>query len=222
MAPPSPEAMAAEYLACLLEPDGRRARSLIEDGLTAGVDAATLYLGVIGPAMYEIGRLWETAEVSVAQEHLATQITQAVIASLGLHLAGGEPVGASRVAIVASTPGEMHALGAQMVADFLEAQGWRVLALGPDTPAQELAALAQERAAAVIALSTSLPGNLLSVTRTCQLLRRLPRPPFVVVGGRAYRGDVQRAHAVGADGFADDPRALLALLAERFGADAQH
>ncbi|HET8978669.1 MAG TPA: B12-binding domain-containing protein [Solirubrobacteraceae bacterium] len=209
----SPGALSQEYLGCLLAADGRRARRLVEDGLAAGVPAATLYLEVIAPVMHEIGRLWETAQVSVAQEHLATQITQATIASLGLHLAGGEPVGAGRVAVVAASPGERHALGGQMVADFLEAQDWTVLSLGPDTPLHELVGLVKTRGAALVALSTALPGHLLSVTRTCQLLRRLSPSPYIVVGGRAYGGDAGRARAVGADGFADDPRALLGLLA---------
>jgi methanogenic corrinoid protein MtbC1 len=212
----SPQRLEQEYLGCLLAPDAREARRLIERALAAGVPAATLYLQVIAPAMYEIGRLWEAAEVSVAQEHLATQITQAVIASLSLHVYGGEPVGAGRVAIVSSSPGELHALGSQMVADFLDAQGWLSLALGADTPVHELVALTQEREAQLVALSTALPGHLLSVTRTCQLLRQLRKPPLIVVGGRAYSGDEARALAVGADAFADDPQALLELLGRQF------
>ncbi len=96
-----------------------------------------------------------------------------------------------------------------MVADFLEAQAWTVLALGADTPAPELINLVESRSAQLVALSTALPGNLLSVTLTCQRLRRLPRPPYVVVGGRAYAGEQGRALAVGADAFADDPQTLL-------------
>jgi MerR family transcriptional regulator, light-induced transcriptional regulator len=125
----SPQALEQAYLDCLLTPDGRRARALIEQALGAGVPASTVYLRVISPAMEEIGRMWETAAISLAQEHLSTQITQAVIASLALHLSGGEPVGAGRVAAVSSSPGELHAIGAQMVGDFLDAQGWTVLAL---------------------------------------------------------------------------------------------
>jgi methanogenic corrinoid protein MtbC1 len=117
----SPEDLGQRYLDCLLAPDARGARRLIDDALASGVSASTLYLHVIAPAMHEVGRLWETSEVSVAQEHLATQVTQVVIASLGLHVYGGRPVGAGRVAVVSSSPGEMHALGGQMVADFLEA-----------------------------------------------------------------------------------------------------
>jgi methanogenic corrinoid protein MtbC1 len=215
-----PHQLQQEYLNHLLAPDGRAARDLVDRALGGGVSAETLYLKVIAPAMYEIGRLWETAQISVAQEHLSTQITQAAIASLGIYLHGGEPIGAGRVAIVASSPGELHALGTQIVADFLETQGWQVLNLGADIPAAELAELARRRRAAVVALSTALPGHLLLVTRTFQLLRALDPRPFIVAGGRAYAGDARRALAVGADAFADDPERLLEVLGERFAADA--
>jgi MerR family transcriptional regulator, light-induced transcriptional regulator len=139
-----------------------------------------------------------------------------VIAALGGRMSGSEPVGVGRVAIVSSSPGERHALGGVMVADFLETQGWEVLSLGADIPVHELTDLVTERGADVVALSTALPGNLLSVTRTCQLLRQLPNPPMIVVLGRAYRGQEARALAVGADAFADDPQTLLALLQRTF------
>jgi methanogenic corrinoid protein MtbC1 len=217
---PAPEELGQRYLECLLAPEARQARQLIDDAIAAGVPASALYLQVIAPAMYEVGRLWETSQATVAQEHLATQITQVVIAGLGLHVYAGPPIGAGRVAVVSSSPGELHALGGQMVADFLEAQGWEALHLGPDTPAHEVVELVRERNAAVVALSTALSGHLLSVTRVCQLLRRLPAPPYIVVGGRAYAGDPTRALALGADAFAADPQELLAVLGRRFGPDA--
>ena len=77
---PSTGELSSAYLECLIAPDARRARSLIEESLAAGISAASLYLEVIDPAMREVGRLWEIARLSVAQEHLATQITQSVIA----------------------------------------------------------------------------------------------------------------------------------------------
>lgn len=219
---PTPHDLTREYIACLISPDARRARALIEGSLDAGMAASTLYLHVIDPAMREVGRLWETAQVSVAQEHLATQITQSVIATLGLRLDAQPAVGAGRLAIVASSPGERHALGGQMVADFLESQGWTTLALGPDTPVEELVGFARAQRAELVALSTALTRNLLSVTRTCGRLRRLDPPPLIVVGGQAYGNDPRQALAVGADAFADDPVALLELLAARFAPDGAH
>ena len=212
-----PTGLRPRYVEAMLIPDGRAAQRVADDGLAAGLSASDLYLEVIAPAMHEIGRLWETARISVAQEHLSTQITQSVIAALSLRLLEGEPVGAGRAAVVSASPGERHSLGPQMVADFLEAQGWGVLFLGPDTPTESLVDLVSEREAEVVALSTALPMHLLSVTRTCQLLSQLPHQPYIVVGGRAYGGDHAQARAVGADAFADDPRQLLRLLAARFG-----
>jgi methanogenic corrinoid protein MtbC1 len=170
--------------------------------------------------MHEVGRLWETAQISMAQEHLSTQITRAVMAALALHLETTATVSPQRVAVVSTSPGEMHALGGQIVADFLEAQGWSVLNLGPDTPVEGLVQLTRERNADLVALSTKLSSHLLSVTRTCQLLRQLPNPPYIVAGGRAYGGDAAQALAVGADSFCDDPHQLLDLLGQRFGRDA--
>ena len=39
------------------------------------------YLKVVQPAMYEIGSLWQTGEISVAEEHLATSLMNRLMAS---------------------------------------------------------------------------------------------------------------------------------------------
>ena len=218
--PSPPDALRAlrgEYVAAVLAPDARRARDLIAQAADDGVPAEDLYLSVLHPALEEIGRRWERAEISVAREHLATQISQAVLAGLASQLSPGDG-GGGRRALVSCSPGEMHAIGGQMVADFLEADGWDVLMLGADVPAAELARLAEEEGVAVIALSTALPEHLLAAGTACAALRRLPEPPLIVAGGRGFGGDEARARAVGADVFARDPAELLRILAERLPA----
>ena len=209
----------AAYLDAILAPEARLARRLVLEAADAGAPVARIYLDVLRPALHEIGRLWEEAKIGVAQEHLATQITQSVLAELSLSLTGNEAVGAGRRALVSCSPGELHVLGGQMVADFLEADGWEVLLLGADVPAGEVAALALEHEVELVALSTALPAHLLAAGVTCAALRRLPEPPFIVAGGQAYAGDRRRALAVGADELAEDPEGLLRLLAARNAAD---
>ena len=104
-----------------------------------------------------------------------------------------------RLAIVAGTPGELHGIGARMVADFLEGSGWDVLLLGPDTPTGEVVALVVRRAPDIVALSTSLSFNLLAAGQVFTRLRELDTPPLLA----------------GADVFAADPDALLRELALR-------
>lgn len=186
-----------------------------------GVRAEQIYLEVLTPAMVEIGRLWETAQIGVGQEHLATQITQTILARLAPSLEEASAAlsagGRRRTAIVAGTPGELHGLGARMVADFLEAAGWDVLLLGPDTPIGEIAELTVQRTPDVVALSTSLSFNLLAAGRVFTRLRELEPPPLLIAGGRAYEGQPDRALLAGADVFAVDPEALLRELALRLG-----
>ncbi len=212
-------ALRAAYLDAILTPEARSARRLVLDAAAAGTPVARLYLDVLRPALHEIGALWEQARIGVAQEHLATQITQSVLAELSLSLTGDASVGAGRSAIVSCSPGELHVLGGQMVADFLEADGWEVMLLGADVPAGEVAALAREHSVELVALSTALPAHLLAAGVVCAALRRLPEPPLIVAGGQAYRGDRRRALAVGADELAEDPEGLLRLLAARAAAD---
>ena len=215
-APFDDDALRRRYLDALLVPDARRAWAVVAEALKAGVAPGRIYLDVLAPAMVEIGALWESAHIGVAQEHLATQITQTVLARLAPELedAVATPGGGPRpVAVVAGTPGERHAIGARMVADFLEASGWDVLLLGADTPPDEIVALTRDRRPDVVALSTSLSFNLLAAGRVFAALRGLEHPPLLVAGGRAYEGRSQRALLNGADLFAADPDALVRALA---------
>lgn len=212
------EAVRRRYLACLLVPDGRCAWEAIEAALEAGAPPRRIYLDVLGPAMEEIGLLWETARIGVTQEQLATQITQSVLARLAPTLEDAEAAfarGPRRLALVAGTPGELHTIGPRMVADFLEGSGWDVLLLGPNTPTGELAGHVEARAPALVALSTSLSFNLLAAGRVFATLRRLAPVPLLVAGGRAYEGQPDRALLAGADLFAADPESLLRELALR-------
>lgn len=203
------------YLGALVAPDAQEARSLVAEALESGVGADRIYLQVLHPAMHDIGRLWERAQLSVAQEHLATQITQSVLAQIAHELVPGRDTGRGRTALAACTPGERHVLGAQMVADFLEADGWRAEIVPAGATADELARRARDTDATLVALSTALPHNLLAAAHAFSVIRHVPHRPLLIAGGQAYGGDAERARVVGADAFAADPEALLAIVVER-------
>jgi methanogenic corrinoid protein MtbC1 len=122
-----------------------------------------------------------------------------------------------RLAIVSGSPEERHALGVQMVADFLEGDGWEVLNLGAATPAGDLARLADAEQADVVALSTSTPAGLPGAAEAVAELQALAPRPLVVLGGQLWAGEARReADALGADLVLRDPRDLVARLRERF------
>jgi methanogenic corrinoid protein MtbC1 len=203
----------AAYLAAVLRPDAPAATAIVEAALAAGVSVDAIYLEVLAPAMHDIGVLWERAQVTVSAEHLATAITQSILATLASRLPH-RVVGAERaVAVVGCGPGDFHGLGSRMVGDFLESAGWRVFDLGAAASASAFADATIEHDARLVAVSSSSVDHLDGVREVRRAIDGLPSAPVLAVGGNAYAGHPDRAWAVGAQLHAADPRELLLQLA---------
>ena len=216
----SVEAVRDGYLGALLASDLVAARAVLDDAIAGGVPVRRIYLDVLQPTLYAIGRLWSHAEISIAQEHLATAATQSAMARLAESLAEGPRRVCPGTAVVACVSDELHAVGGRMVADFLEADGWRVVFLGQLTPGTDLAALAAEQGAALVAVSAALPERVPLVAETCAALHGLDPAPFLLVGGQAFGGSAERALRTGADAYAEDAEAAVAAVREHFAASA--
>lgn len=203
------------YLQALLARDSTRARRVVEQAVGAGVPVPEIYLEILQPALHEVGHKWAVGELNVAEEHYATAITQALLGTLGARMR--VPPKDGRLAVVATSPGEQHALGLVMVGDFLEADGWEVLNLGASAPAPDLAALVDAERPELVALSTSTAGRLPGIAEALGLLAALPSRPFLAVGGQLWTEEAgTEARALGADLVESDPRALVAALRRRF------
>jgi methanogenic corrinoid protein MtbC1 len=203
------------FVAALLAGDATRARHMVDEALAAGTGPAEIYLELLQPALYEVGRQWEHGEAGIAHEHIATAIAQGLLGALGAGMR--VPPRGGRLAILACTPGEQHSLGVQMLGDFLESVGWEVLQLGASLPAEDLVALAADEQPDVVGLSTATPALLGAAQDTVARLRMLRPTPYVVVGGMAWAGAARAQVAgSGADAWLPGPAELLELVARRF------
>jgi methanogenic corrinoid protein MtbC1 len=203
------------YLDAVLVHDEARARAVIDEALAAGADVRALYLEVIQPALYEIGDRWADGRLSVAGEHHASVITRRVLTLLGERTR--VPPRDGRLAVVACSPGELHELGAQMIADFLEAEAWEVLRLGASLPVEALAELVAEERPDVVALSTAMADRLEGAADALRALADVRPRPLVVVGGRGWGAQAAaRASELGADLLVEDPATLVDVLSSRF------
>ena len=203
------------FLHALLERSAPRAREVADSVLSAGVPVEDLYADVFAPALQEVGHLWAVDQISVAQEHYATSVTHALIATLSAE--APPATGQGRLAVVTSTPDELHLLGVDMVADVLRREGWEVVNLGAATPARDLVELVREELPDLVALSASTAGRLPGVAEVLRELAGVDPRPLVAVGGGLFRGkaaDFAREH--GADLVLTDLRDLLTTVRERF------
>ncbi len=189
--------------ACLAE---GRSRATDLDGLR------NLYTDLIGPSQVRVGDMWEAGDISVDTEHLVTAINRYVASACYAPLAHATHGGPR--AVVACTLDEMHDLGARMLADLLECDGWDVDFYGPSITAAGLIEQIRQRRPRFVGLSTALVIHLGSVKKTIDMIRATlgAEAPPIVVGGNAYRTDEGLWRLVGADLYADDATDAVTLL----------
>ena len=209
--------LAARYLDALLH--GRRddAGRLIFSAVETGTSVKYVYREVFQPVQYEIGRLWQTNEVSVAQEHYVTAATQLIMGQLYPYLPMAARNG-NRV-VVTCVGGELHEIGARMVADLLEMEGWDSYFLGANTPLASILSAVAEREADILAVSVTIHYNVEAARKLIGEVRRSADAASlkILIGGRPFLVAPNLWSTVGADAFAPDAEQAAAAAARLVG-----
>src|SRR3954447_19606872 len=126
--------LARAYAAALLTGDEVAAEIAIRDALGEQLTTAEIDDHVIAPALWLIGELWERGEISIAQEHLATEISLRMLA-LQREAQRVAHVRTRCRVLLATPSGERHVVALRMVDEILREAGCQVLMLGADVPA---------------------------------------------------------------------------------------
>lgn len=196
----------AAYTEALLT--GRRdiAVQQLLESMDRGATLVDASVDLVQPSLYQIGALWQQNRISVAQEHLASAITQSVLAA-GFGKAEFAPPN-GRTAAFACVQGNHHGIGLRMVSDAFEVAGWDVDFLGTDTPTPSIVSFVAENRPELLGLSVGLAHH---VTTLREVIGRLRAElgnaaPRIIIGGlplNALRGSVLR---LGADECFSDAR----------------
>lgn len=195
--------VAAEYLELLLKSDRYAALDLVLRSVKQGLKVREVYLQIFQPVQYEIGRLWQTNRITVAQEHFCTAATQLVMSQLYLYLFTGEKK--NKKMITTCVPGELHEMGARMVSDFFEMSGWDTYYLGANMPIAGVIRSIGEIKPKITAISATMTFHLSVVEEMIRAIRSSPSTPAdmkILVGGYPFRVAPELWIQVGADGFA--------------------
>lgn len=170
------------YAEAILSGDEVAAEIVIREAMEARLSTADIDHEIIAPALWFVGELWQRGEISVADEHLATEISLRVLAlqrevrrlELGR---GGHRV------LLATPSGEQHVVALRMVGNLIAEAGYSATMLGAEVPAPALASFAKSHDAAVICLSATLPGLGDRVLICMHEAQRLQPEAQFVVGG---------------------------------------
>jgi methanogenic corrinoid protein MtbC1 len=148
------------------------------------------------PVLRAVGEGWRRGEVTVGQEHFATNLLRGRL----LGLARGWMTGIGPVALLACPPGEDHDLGLILFGLCLRARGWRIAFLGANTPLQAVTETADAVDAALVVVAALAPEPLRAARDE---LRELASRRRLALGGAGASGRLPEE--LGAEGLALGP-----------------
>lgn len=146
------------FAAALLAGDEVAAEVVIRDAMEVGLTPAEIDDELIAPALWLVGELWQRGEITVADEHVATEISLRVLALQREAHRLARARHRHRV-LLAAPEGELHVVALRMTANLLRDAGYAVVMLGPDVPPRALAASARKHEPDVVCMSSTMPGG---------------------------------------------------------------
>jgi DNA-binding transcriptional MerR regulator len=167
---------AAGNLVASLDRLDEQAANTALDRLFAAYTVETVLRVVLIPYLHRLGERWETGEISVAQEHFASNLLRGRL----LGLAQGWGQGQGPGAILACLPGEHHELGLLVFGVALRRRGWRITYLGTNSPISAVADTARSLRPAVVVLLSINPDNFLDHAQQIEQLAN--QVPVVIAG----------------------------------------
>jgi diguanylate cyclase (GGDEF)-like protein len=160
------------------------AEQVVDDALAAGLTPSAIQSLIIEPAMVRIGQLWEADAITVADEHLATAVSQAVLVKLFDRLSIARARSRERV-LLAAVEGQHHVLGLRMIADVMEGAGFDVLYLGADVPVDALRRFASEHQPAITGLGFAVSVGVGILAESIHAVHEACPQTRLMLGGRA-------------------------------------
>jgi methylmalonyl-CoA mutase cobalamin-binding subunit len=138
--------------------------------------------------MIEVGEGWRAGTLRVASEHVVSQVVIEALLRLrsGRTPAAPDDAPVRPLALVGSSEGDQHHIGALCVRVILERLGWRVIYLGPDVPVEEFSGAQLEHGASLVCVSFSPPHTGADVRRAVRILSQFyseDRPFALALGG---------------------------------------
>jgi corrinoid protein of di/trimethylamine methyltransferase len=209
-----------ELYDAIVNGDAKAAAALTAQALAEERDPLEMVNQYMSPAMDEVGRRFEGEEYFVPELLLSARAMKAALAPVRPLLAarGAQPAG--RVAI-GTVKGDLHDIGKNLVASLLEGGGFQIQDLGADVSPEKFVQAVRDGDAQVVALSALLTVTMRGMKTTIDALKEagVRDRVKVIVGGAPI---TQRyADEIGADGYAENAAAAVALTRRLVGAGPQ-
>lgn len=185
--------------------DKRKAVQFALDGLKSSrFDLVALYEEILTPSLYSVDEC-KDSEDCIWKEHVKTSIVRTIIECCYPYIVSNfKPERCLGKVIVMCPEKEYHEIGARMTSDFFLVCGFEPIFIGSNTPRnQALSAIIREKPKYVAISVTDI--YLLSEAKKIisMITERFGKEVGILVGGGAFRKNMDLYKEIGADRFLD-------------------
>lgn len=178
-----------------------------------GDNAFELVHMIIAPTLEKIGARWETGEIALSQEYMASKICEEIMESI---LPAESPDRKNTPVIGITTLGDEHMLGKRIVSSFIKANGFNIHDYGNMGPA-EVSEKVKEDGIEVLMVSTLMLNLALNIKDLRNIFDREGIKAKIIVGGAPFLFDRDLWKEVGADAMAVDATESLNKIYDVLG-----
>ena len=172
------------------------------------VEAANAAMEACQKGMDTVGKLFEEGEYFVGDLIYAGELMTDAVEVLKPYLAGAASGGSKTKMILCTVKDDLHDIGKNIVRSMLEANGFDVLDLGIDCPAEKVVETAKAEGIKIVALSGVLTLALDSMKVTVDAIKAAGLDCKVIIGGAPVSPDACKN--IGADEWAHSPQKTVA------------
>lgn len=173
-------------------------------------------LSFFTPVLARLGDLWTAGEITITVEHFSSALIRAQIESLFRMASRGE---SGPLVLVGCAPGELHELGALILALFLRRAGLRVAYLGQSVETQHLISTIATIKPACVVLSAAMSAHISALRQVGDQLKGQPAPaPLFCFGGQAFVRDSSLAEGIPGNNLGSDALQAVETIKKKLAA----
>ena len=148
---------------------------------------------LLNPTMKKIGILWSEGRISIATEHVSSNIAQSLVKIISDNHKRSI---LNKGKIIITTPvGEEHCLSCNLIESFLLSKGFNTFNLSPSTPTNALVEFIKTIHPLAVLISITLDDNIKAGQRLATKIHNQYKKLPVYVGGQALIGNKHKFNA---------------------------
>ena len=149
-------------------------------------NAADFFDRILRPVMHNIGEDWAKEKISIATEHVASNIAQTLVKIIMNKVSSSKTI--KKKILICVPVGEEHHLGCDVLETYLSIKGYKVFNMGTSVPSESILSFIENNKPNVVFVSITIEDNISAGQRLVKKIKDQHGIP-ILIGGYAMQSE---------------------------------